>query len=159
MQRAIRVYSWLLKLYPARFREEYEAALQQQFRDEYKEVSSRRRAVRFWSDTLWDLSICLPRQILSEMRMDLWQGMRAFQPRLLSMTLALFALALAIGASTGIFGVVNALLLRSLPFARPERLVQLWLSPMNAFQGRTGFMGWWRSSADLTRLRRFRPRK
>ena len=155
MRRAMRVYGWLLKLYPARFREEYEPALERQFQDEYRDVTSPGEAVRLWSGALWDLATSVPRQIFSEMTMDIRQGMRAYQRRSFSMTLAVIALALAIGASTGIFSVMNALLLRSLPFARPERLVELWLSPVNAFAGRTGFNSWWQHSAYLNEATTF----
>jgi hypothetical protein len=135
-----RLYRLLLKLYPARFREEYVAAMERDVLDDYGEAHGRCARAAFWLRALADLAVSLPREIAREARQDLRYAMRVYRQRPLATLLAVAALALAIGVTTGIFSVVNALLIRSLPFRDAERLVEVF-GPKTG-RDRNAFRAW-----------------
>jgi putative ABC transport system permease protein len=95
--------------------------------------------------------------MLQEIRADTRYALRGFRrtPGLTFITV--LTLAVGLGATAAIFSVVNAVLLKPLPFAEPERLVQL-VEHVPAAEGfggaaqrRTGInvaeLDWWRTNA------------
>jgi putative ABC transport system permease protein len=139
----------LIKLYPARFREEYAEPLGRQFADEYREAARGGNRALFWIRVLGDLLVSIPTEIARELARDLAFALRVYRKRLPVTALAIAALALGIGATTGVFSVLNAVLLRSLPFSSPERLVEIENSALNAIAGRTRFNDWQAKSGYL----------
>src|SRR5579859_5894928 len=56
---------------------------------------------------------------------DLRQSLRAFAREPGFTTVAIVALAIGVGSSTAMFSIVDAALLRPLPYTAPERLIEL----------------------------------
>src|SRR5262249_22012770 len=63
---------------------------------------------------------------LHSMVYDCGYGLRQFRKNPSFATVAVLTLAIAIGANTAVFSVVNAVLLRPLRYPDSDRLVQIW---------------------------------
>src|ERR1700692_1533912 len=119
---SLKLYRWLLRLYPAGFHENYAGPVEKEFRDELAESSGIWALAALWIRLLADLAISIPVQISHEVFQDLRHTLRLWASRPWHAGFAITALAIGIGANTSVFSVVNALLLRSLPFHEPDRL-------------------------------------
>ncbi|HEY4950881.1 MAG TPA: ABC transporter permease [Candidatus Acidoferrales bacterium] len=122
---SLKLYRFLLKFYPAGFQNDYAGPMEREFRDELADSSGGFALAKLWVRLLTDLAVSIPLQFSRELFQDARYTLRLWANRPGQTGFAILALAIGIGANTGVFSVVNALLLRSLPFHDPSRLVSL----------------------------------
>jgi len=121
MPRADRLYRVLLRLYPAEFRGEYGREMTQMFRDRARHEPP----LRVWLDVARDLIVTVPREQAHVLVNDVRYALRTIRRTPVFSAAVMLTVALAIAANTAMFTVVNAVLLRPLPFAEAHRLIQV----------------------------------
>lgn len=117
-----KLFRALLLAYPAEFRNEYGSEMQELFAERLRNEPK----ARVWFDALCDLLIAAPREHLHILKGDLQYAVRIFAKSPAFTLMAVLTMAMGIGACTAIFSLVNAVLLRSLPYDDPARLAYIW---------------------------------
>ena len=143
---ADRVYRLLLLALPASLRREFGEDMVQMFRDHRRDrAGNSLRLLTLWFAAVHDVAtqaIAARRAVLRVRPVrpvrrswrlsmhafvhDLRHGVRLLVRQPGSSLLAMATLALGIGVSTAIFSVVDAVLIRQLPYSDPARLVMVW---------------------------------
>jgi predicted permease len=135
------IYRCLLRLYPRGLRESFGDDMLAFFRARRSSAAAQGAGamVRFWILTgadvafslcrewrpqvdAWRVPVLVVRRVAHDVR-DAWSSVCR---RPASSSMVVVMLALAIGAATSVFGVVNAVLIRPLPFGDPDRIVTVW---------------------------------
>jgi putative ABC transport system permease protein len=123
-----RRFRMLLRLLPAEFHGDYGPEMEQVFTEQRAEAERHGDKMgiwRLWWETAKGIFTTAPKEHLSMLRQDAGFALRMMRKNLGFTIAAIVVLGLGIGANTAIFSVVNAVLLKPLPYEHGERLLML----------------------------------
>jgi putative ABC transport system permease protein len=122
------MYRALLRLFPSDFRGEFESEMEQAFREQRRRVEGRQGVLgvlRLWGETIAGIFRVAPREHLAMLSQDLRYAFRMLRQNPGYAAVSVLTLALGLGVNTAIVSVIDAVLLRPLPYSNDSQLMVL----------------------------------
>ncbi len=119
------LYRVLLRFCPASFRNEYGGEMQAVFQRRLRD-SSRLGAIWLWLDAVSDVMLSAIASHWELLRQDLKFTLRSAAKARGFTSVVIGVAALGVAGATAVFSIADHVLLRTLPFREPSRLVKLW---------------------------------
>lgn len=124
----VRIFETLLWCFPAPFRREYGAEMVRTFSNDLAEARRRngwRAEAALWLQSIPDIITTAPQEHYHVIKQDVRYSLRTLLAQPGFTAVAVFSLALGIGANVAIYSLVDSVLTRSLPVRNPQELVML----------------------------------
>lgn len=120
------MFPWLLRLYPASFRNEYAGEMQAVFARERRDVQTSLGLIVLYLRVIADTCVNAAGVHWDILVRDVRYSLRALSRTPAFTVTAVAVVALGVGATTAAFSITDFVLVRPLPYPNADRLVKVW---------------------------------